>query len=54
MIKIYSLRAYRSRTEGEIIAIGHLDKVTVQLLFEELPGLAARGADLVKPSDLVR
>jgi polysaccharide deacetylase 2 family uncharacterized protein YibQ len=45
---------YRSRMEGEIIAIGHLDKVTIEVLAQELPGLAKRGADLVKPSDLVR
>jgi polysaccharide deacetylase 2 family uncharacterized protein YibQ len=45
---------YRSRMEGEIIAIGHLDKVTVEVLSRELPGLAERGADLVNPSDLVR
>jgi polysaccharide deacetylase 2 family uncharacterized protein YibQ len=45
---------YRSRMEGEIIAIGHLDKVTIEVLSHELPGLAKRGADLVNPSDLVR
>ncbi len=45
---------YRSRMEGEIIAIGHLDKVTIEVLAKELPGLAKRGADLVNPSDLVR
>ena len=45
---------YRCRLDGEAIAIGHLDRVTVQVLAEELPGLAARGADLAKPSDLVR
>jgi polysaccharide deacetylase 2 family uncharacterized protein YibQ len=45
---------YRCRLEGEIIAIGHLDKVTIQVLFEDLPGVSARGADLVNPSDLVR
>jgi len=45
---------YRSRMEGEIIAIGHLDKVTVEVLSQELPGLAKRGADLVNPTDLVR
>jgi polysaccharide deacetylase 2 family uncharacterized protein YibQ len=45
---------YRCRMEGEIIAIGHLDKVTVQVLVEDLPGIAGRGADLVSPSDLVR
>ena len=45
---------YRCRIDGEAIAIGHLDAVTVEVLAAELPGLAARGADLVKPSDLVR
>jgi polysaccharide deacetylase 2 family uncharacterized protein YibQ len=45
---------YRSRMEGEIIAIGHLDKVTIEVLSNELPGLATRGTDLVKPTDLVR
>ena len=45
---------YRCRLEGEIIAIGHLDRVTLQVLAEDLPGFAARGADLVKPSELVR
>ena len=45
---------YRSRMEGGIIAIGHLDPVTVEVLSQELPGLAKRGADLVNPSDLVR
>jgi len=45
---------YRSRMEGEIIAIGHLDPVTVEVLSWELPALSALGADLVKPSDLVR
>jgi polysaccharide deacetylase 2 family uncharacterized protein YibQ len=45
---------YRSRMEGEIIAIGHLDKVTIEVLSEELPSLGKRGADLVNPTDLVR
>jgi polysaccharide deacetylase 2 family uncharacterized protein YibQ len=45
---------YRSRMEGEIIAIGHLDPVTVEVLSNQLPALSALGADLVKPSDLVR
>ena len=44
----------RCRMEGEIIAIGHLDRVTIEVLAEELPGIARRGADLVKPSRLVR
>jgi polysaccharide deacetylase 2 family uncharacterized protein YibQ len=45
---------YRCRMEGEIIAIGHLDPVTVEVLSQELPGLSALGADLVRPTDLVR
>ena len=45
---------YRSRMEGGIIAIGHLDPVTVEVLTRELPNLAKRGADLVNPTDLVR
>ncbi len=44
---------YRSRVEGEIIAIGHLAPVTVEVLAEELPRLAKRGADLVRPTALV-
>ncbi len=45
---------YRCRLDGEAIAIGHLDSVTIKVLAAELPGLAAKGADLVKPSELVR
>jgi hypothetical protein len=45
---------FRSRMEGEIIAIGHMDEVTIGVLSRELPGLAKRKADLVKPTDLVR
>jgi len=45
---------YQCRINGEAIAIGHLDPVTVQVLAEELPTIAERGADLVNPSDLVR
>ena len=44
----------RCRLEGEIIAIGHVDPVTIEVLAEELPGISKRGADLVRPSDLVR
>ena len=44
----------RCRLEGEIIAIGHLDPVTIEVLAEELPGISKRGADLVRPSDLVK
>jgi polysaccharide deacetylase 2 family uncharacterized protein YibQ len=45
---------YRCRLDGEAIAIGHLDAVTLQVLADELPGIAGRGADLVKPSELTR
>lgn len=45
---------YRSRTEGPIIAIGHLVPVTVEVLEEELPTLDARGVTLVPPTKLVR
>jgi polysaccharide deacetylase 2 family uncharacterized protein YibQ len=45
---------YLSRLQGEAIAIGHLAEVTVKVLAGELPGLSARGADLVPPSELVR
>ena len=34
--------------------LGHLDQVTVRVLEHELPALSSLGADLVKPSDLVR
>ncbi len=44
----------RCRMEGEIIAIGHMDEVTIRVLADELPGLSKRGADLVRPSELVR
>ena len=44
----------RCRMEGEIIAIGHLDPVTIEVLAQELPGLSKRGADLVRPSQLVK
>jgi hypothetical protein len=45
---------YRCRVDGTAIAIGHLDSVTVGVLETELPKLAERGADLVRPSALVR
>jgi polysaccharide deacetylase 2 family uncharacterized protein YibQ len=45
---------YRCRLRGSAIAIGHLDRVTVGVLHEELPGLSKRGADLVAPSQLVK
>jgi len=44
----------RCRLEGEIIAIGHLDPVTIEVLTQELPGISKRGADLVRPSALVK
>jgi polysaccharide deacetylase 2 family uncharacterized protein YibQ len=45
---------YRARTEGEIIAIGHMVEVTVTTLRDELPGISDRGIDLVPPSTLLR
>jgi polysaccharide deacetylase 2 family uncharacterized protein YibQ len=44
----------RCRIEGQAIAIGHLDRVTLDVLRQQLPGLSQRGADLVAPSELVR
>jgi polysaccharide deacetylase 2 family uncharacterized protein YibQ len=45
---------YRCRLEGRAIAIGHLAKVTLEVLDQELPSLSKRGADLVAPSALVK
>jgi len=45
---------YRSRMEGEIIAIGHLNEITLAVLAEELPGLAERGVVLARPTALLR
>jgi polysaccharide deacetylase 2 family uncharacterized protein YibQ len=44
----------RSRAEGEIIALGHLAKVTIEVLKDEAPNFKRRGVDLVPPSKLVR
>ncbi len=44
---------YRSRTEGRIVAIGHLNEVTIAVLADELPGLAKRGVTLVRPTDIL-
>jgi polysaccharide deacetylase 2 family uncharacterized protein YibQ len=44
----------RCRMEGEAIAIGHLARVTIEVLLDEYPTFSERGADLVAPSDLVR
>jgi polysaccharide deacetylase 2 family uncharacterized protein YibQ len=44
---------YRARMEGEIIAVGHLNEVTVDVLAKDLPGLKKRGADLVFPTTLL-
>lgn len=44
----------KCRLDGQAIAIGHLDPVTVEVLADELPGLARRGADLVRPTELMR
>lgn len=45
---------YRARLDGELIAIGHLNRVTVEVLEDELPTLAGRKVDLVPPTSLVR
>jgi len=45
---------YRAKTEGEIIAIGHLTEVTVKVLSEELPKLRKRNVTLVRPTELLR
>ncbi len=46
---------YRALTEGAIIAIGHMtNPATIQVLEDELPGLAKRGVELVPPSKLVK
>ena len=44
---------YRARMEGEIIAIGHLNEVTVAVLASELPDLEKRGVDLARPTELL-
>mgnify|MGYP000346718004 CR=1 FL=1 len=44
---------YRCRMEGEIIAIGHLNELTVAVLADELPKLRERGVTLVRPTDLL-
>ena len=45
---------YRSLMEGEIIAIGHLNEVTLAVLTDILPGLKKRGVDLVAPTELLK
>ncbi|MEE4271469.1 MAG: divergent polysaccharide deacetylase family protein [Thermoanaerobaculales bacterium] len=44
---------YRSKMDGEIIAIGHLNEVTIGVLARELSGLASRGVTLVRPTELL-
>lgn len=44
---------YRARMEGEIIAIGHLNEVTVAVLAAEAPRLDERGVTLVRPTELL-
>jgi len=44
----------RAREEGRAVAIGHPYPVTLGVLEEEMPGLAARGVRLVRVGDLVR
>lgn len=45
---------YRALMEGEAIAIGHLNEVTVAVLERELPDLNRRGVTLVRPTALLR
>jgi polysaccharide deacetylase 2 family uncharacterized protein YibQ len=44
---------YRARMEGKIIAIGHLNEVTVGVLADEAPKLSSRGVTLVRPTELL-
>lgn len=44
---------YRARMEGGIIAIGHLNEVTIAVLKKEIPTLKGRGVDLARPTDLL-
>jgi polysaccharide deacetylase 2 family uncharacterized protein YibQ len=45
---------YRARMEGSAIAIGHMARVTIEVLEDELPRVKDLGADLVPPSKLCR
>jgi hypothetical protein len=45
---------YRARMDGECIAIGHLNEITVAVLESEIPELDARGVTLVRPTALLR
>ena len=44
----------RAREEGSAVAIGHPYPVTLTVLEEEMPGLAAQGVRLVRVAELVR
>jgi polysaccharide deacetylase 2 family uncharacterized protein YibQ len=44
---------YRALMDGEIVAIGHLNQVTVGVLNDEIPRLSERGITLVRPSELM-
>jgi polysaccharide deacetylase 2 family uncharacterized protein YibQ len=44
---------YRALIEGEIIAIGHLNDLTVAVLRKEIPKLEQRGVSLARPTDLL-
>ena len=44
---------YRSLTEDRIIAIGHLNELTISVLAEEIPRLKGRGVTLARPTELL-
>jgi hypothetical protein len=44
---------YRALTEGEIVAIGHLNELTIGVLETEIPRLSGRGISLVRPTELL-
>jgi polysaccharide deacetylase 2 family uncharacterized protein YibQ len=45
---------YRSRMEGAVVAIGHVARVTIEVLEEDLLDIERRGVDLVPPTKLTR
>ncbi len=45
---------YRALIDGQAIAIGHLNAVTIGVLEDDLPGMEARGITLVSPSEILK